>query len=420
MIFRLAAGARDFWLFWSGQLLSNMGRSFSSFAFPLLVYELTHSALSLTVMWAALFVPELLFGLLIGAWSDRVDRKRLMIVADVVRCCILLAAAGIGFAGHLQAWMLYAAGFGTATLDIAFESCEFASVPALVPENSDLGQTNSRMVTGYYAGALVGPLLAGLLVVVAPLQSALVVDAGTYLVSAATLLAIRVKFTAEGQQEHSSRKILADVREGLRYVLRTPTVRNISLLAGATQFVTATVSATLVLFATANLHASKTEFSFYNSAQGLGVIALSLVAARAGRRWGRGRAILASLVLRGAALIAFALTPWYWLSLVLWAIASGAEMVFGINADTMRQTIVPNHMLGRVASVARLVAFSSIPIGSLVGGWVLGILPISHVYLGIGVLVALIPVVFTLARGVLAMPAPAPAGADTEPVADQA
>src|SRR5579875_2128573 len=83
--------SRDFWKFWLGQTISNLGSSFSQFALPLLVYKLTGSALNLGITTAAELLPYLFFGLVIGAWVDRVDRKRLMIWTDLARA--LLTAA---------------------------------------------------------------------------------------------------------------------------------------------------------------------------------------------------------------------------------------------------------------------------------------------------------------------------------------
>src|SRR3954451_19895499 len=79
----------DFWKFWVGQAISSLGDSFTGFALPLLVYQLTGSALNLAVSMAAYMLPYLLFGLFIGAWADRLDRKRLMIVVDLGRALVL-------------------------------------------------------------------------------------------------------------------------------------------------------------------------------------------------------------------------------------------------------------------------------------------------------------------------------------------
>src|SRR5437588_1874321 len=79
----------DFWKYWAGQTISNLGSSITLFALPLLVFKLTGSALNLGISTAAEFVPYLLFGLLLGAWMDRVNRKRMMILTDIARAAII-------------------------------------------------------------------------------------------------------------------------------------------------------------------------------------------------------------------------------------------------------------------------------------------------------------------------------------------
>src|SRR5438132_12909333 len=95
----------DFWKFWSGQTISNLGSSFTQWAVPLLVYKLTHSALNLGVATAATFLPYLLFGLLLGAWMDRVDRQKAMIVLDLLNGAVIFSIPLVAQFGHLSVWL---------------------------------------------------------------------------------------------------------------------------------------------------------------------------------------------------------------------------------------------------------------------------------------------------------------------------
>src|SRR6476660_3122145 len=79
----------DFWKFWTGQTISNLGDSFTLFALPLLVFKLSGSALSLAISTAVEFLPFLFFCLIIGAWMDRLDRRRVMILADLLRVLVI-------------------------------------------------------------------------------------------------------------------------------------------------------------------------------------------------------------------------------------------------------------------------------------------------------------------------------------------
>src|SRR5215210_5887433 len=99
----------DFWKFWAGQTISNLGSSFTDFALPLLIFKLTGSALNLAIASATTFLPYLLFGLVIGAWVDRVDRKRLMIVTDLLRALLLASIPLLAALDLLSVWWIYAA-----------------------------------------------------------------------------------------------------------------------------------------------------------------------------------------------------------------------------------------------------------------------------------------------------------------------
>src|SRR5215470_17543677 len=101
----------DFWKFWTGQTISNLGSSFTAFALPLLVYKLTGSALNLAITTAATYLPYLLFGLLIGAWVDRVDRKRLMLYTDIGRAAVIVTIPLLAAVNLLPVWWIYVVTF---------------------------------------------------------------------------------------------------------------------------------------------------------------------------------------------------------------------------------------------------------------------------------------------------------------------
>jgi MFS family permease len=96
----------DFWKFWVGQAISNLGSSFTLFALPLLVYQLTGSALNLGLMTAVEFLPYVLFGLVLGAWADRVDRKHMMILTDVARAAIIASIPLLAGLDLLVVWWI--------------------------------------------------------------------------------------------------------------------------------------------------------------------------------------------------------------------------------------------------------------------------------------------------------------------------
>lgn len=383
----------DFWKFWTGQAISALGDSFTGFALPLLVYKLTGSALNLALSTAAYMLPYLLFGLVIGAWVDRLDRKRLMIFTDLARAAIIATIPLVASFNMISVWWIYAVLFISSTLSIAFDAADFAAIPSLVNPD-DLVTANGRITASYSAARVIGPLLAGGLVAILPLYDLILVDAASFAVSSATLALIRISFNAT--KEKKTTRIREDVVEGLRYVIGHPVLRNISAMMALVNFVSATTGTQAVLFAKQQLGASDSQIGWLFSAGSVGVILLSLLAGRLRKRFPFSKVALSALMLEGVMIIALSFTQVYWVALPLWALMSGLGILFNINTGSLRQAIVPNHMLGRIMSIAGVLAWSAIPLGAFLGGVVVDQTQnIGLVYGVIGLLVVIIPFAFS-------------------------
>jgi predicted MFS family arabinose efflux permease len=382
----------DFWKFWAGQTISQLGSSFTFFALPLLVYKLTGSSVNLAVATAAYFLPYLLFGLVIGAWVDRVDRKRMMIAVDLGRAAVIATIPLLSYLDALSVEWIYAGAFATATLTIAFDSGQFAALPALV-STDDLVTANGRLQASYSAAMVVGPLLAGVLVAVVDLETVFLVDSASFVASAVSLGLVRTSFNTDEQPER--KHILRDVIEGLRYVLRHPVLRNISLMMALINFVSATTFTQLVLFASVELDASDTQIAVLFAAGAAGVVCLGLAAGPLRRRLSFSVAALGAMMVEGVLGIVFAFNNIYAVGLVLWAAMSGIGLFFNINTTSLRQQIVPSHLLGRVVSIASVLAWSAIPLGALLGGWAIeATADVALVYAVIGALTFVIALAF--------------------------
>jgi MFS family permease len=384
----------DFKKFWIGQTISNLGSSFTQWAIPLLVYQLTHSAVSLGIATAATFVPYLLFGLLIGAWMDRVDRKKAMIVLDSLNAIVILSIPLVSQFGHLTVGWIYVVTFIQSTIFIAFSAGEFAAIPSLV-STDDLVTANGRIQATFSAAQVAGPLLAGALLSVMPLTWVMSFDSASFAVSALSLSLVRASFNAPIDEAKEPTKILQDVREGLAYVLSHPVLRNISVMMALINFVGASTYAQLVLFADVRLDASKRQIGLLFAAGSAGVVVTGLLAGRLRKRFSFTALAMTSLMLMGLCLIVFAGMRWFWVALPFWAAAGGLGILFNINTGSLRQAIVPNHMLSRVLSIAGVLAWSAIPAGALVGGWLVSATGnVALVYGIIGVLTIAIAAFF--------------------------
>ena len=384
----------DFWKFWTGETISSFGSSITQFALPLLVFKLTGSAVSLGIAFAMFGLPHLFFGLVIGAWADRLDRKRLMIVVDLLSAAMVASVPLASVAGVLSIWWIFACGFALATLGIFFQAAEFAAIPSLV-ERDQLVTANGRIQASFSAATIVGPLAAGAVLAFVPIESLLYIDALTFVVSALALALIARPFNAPRQAVRSS--IRAAVVEGLRYVLQHPVLRNISAMMAIINLVSVTVYAQIVLFAKQRFAVSDSELGLLFAADGAGVVVMSLAAGPLRSRYSFGNVALGALMLSGVMTIALAYAPTYLLAVAFSAASSGLGILFNVNTGSLRQAIVPNHLLGRIITIAMVLGFSASPLGATIGGFIVERTgDVQTVYASIGALVFGIALYFRL------------------------
>jgi predicted MFS family arabinose efflux permease len=388
---------RDFWFYFSGQLISQVGSSFTFFALPLLVFKLTHSATNLAITTAAGLLPYLLFGLVLGALVDRVDRKRMMLLTDVGRAFVIVVLPVLALSGALQVQAIYAVAFVQSTLGILFNCGEFTAIPSLVGRD-DLVAANGRIMATNSAGQILGPILAGVLVTVMSPADLLFFDAASFLASAASLAVIRRSFNAAEPPASAGGGVtglLKDVRSGLLYVWSSPVLRSISLMMALINFVASTENSQLVLFAERVLGATDSQVALLFAAGAAGVVIVSMAAAPIRRRLSFAVTALGALVVSGLCVTAMALVGSYPAALILWAASSGFGLLLNINTSSLRQAIVPSHLYGRVVSVAMVLAWSAIPLGALAGAAAIQLSgSVADVYAVTGALTALIALSF--------------------------
>jgi MFS family permease len=394
---------RDFSIYFSAQVASQFGSSFTLFALPLVVYRLTGSATNLALTTVSEFVPYLLFGLLLGAVVDRVDRKRLMIGVDLARGATIAILPVLALLGILRVEYIYAVAFAQATLGIPFDASEFAAIPSLVATD-DLVSANGRIMAVNQAAGVLGPAVAGALVALMAPVDLLFFDAASFGLSGVALMAIRTSFNASdaagsGAAAGKSARwsLLRDVRQGLAYVWGHPVLRSISIMMALINFFGSTAYTQLVLFANHLYNASNQQIGWLFAAGSAGVVLVGLSAGWLRRRFSFPVVALGALVASGLCLATMAYSPWYWLAVVLWAGYSGFGLLLNINTSALRQAIVPNHMLGRIMSIAGVLAWSAIPLGALAGAALIQATGnVAAVYAGIGLLTAAIAAAFAM------------------------
>lgn len=389
-------GGRDFRLFFGGQFLSNVGNSITDFALPLLVYQLTDSEVGLGLAFAIRMVPYLLFGLAIGAWVDRLDRKKLMISSDLLNAALLLPIPILALAGVLPVELIFVFLFLSSALNIVYDTGQFAAVYSLVNED-ELAKANGRTRASYQASSVIGAPIVGLLVWLGlRLEAILLIDTLSFVVSAISLRAVRRSFNAPaGDEPQPVSTILSDIREGLRFVMGNPLMRATLTMSAAINLTTTVVPATIIAFGTENLGASEFELGVLTAVGAVSAILLALSASPLRERLSFNVVTLGAVLAAGVLVAALAINTNLWVAMPLWGLALGFTILFNVCLTTLWQQITPPRMMGRVIATAQVLSWSIIPVGALGGSLIAdrtGRLDI--VYLVSGISMVVIGIVF--------------------------
>jgi len=362
----------DFRRFLAARLISLAGTSVTFIAFPVVVYELSGSPLLTALVVAFEALPYLLLGLPAGALADRLDRKVVMVRADLVNAVVLATIPIAHWFGVLTVPHMLVAAFLVPALFVFFDAADFGAVPTLVGRdriagaNSAIWSTSTVVETAF-------PLLAGALLAVVDGATLIAVDALTYVASAVLIRAITrpLSDARAGAEPLDRSALVADVREGLQFLWGHLTVRSMTIVGALQSVAGGAFVGQLVPWSDRQLgvQAGDWRLGVVFSAWGVGVLFASLTLPRAVRRVGAARVTLlclpASAVLCTATAFAY---DWVTgsLALVAWG---AAYMGVVINSITYRQQVTPEPLMSRVNTTGRMLSFGlGWPVGSVLGG----------------------------------------------------
>ncbi|MBW3657289.1 MAG: MFS transporter [Actinobacteria bacterium] len=383
---------------WTASFISNLGDGVDAAALPLLAAALTRDPTLFAGVAVAGRLPWLVFALQAGAIADRVDRRRLMAGANVVRFA-LMAVLGVAVLGDWASiWLLYVVAFSLGIAETLFDNAAQAIMPSVVTR-PQLERANGRLYAGeMVANQFLGPPLGGFLFAVAAAVPILL-DAGTFLVAAGLIAWMTGSYAARRPTptaaaggpgvvadpdptaaarddaqpaigELPRRRMRAEIAEGLGWLWGHRLLRTLAVLLGFMNGLSMMFFATFALFATDPdiLGLGEIGFGFLLTAGAAGSVLASLVAGRIVERVGRGPTLWTTLI--GSVVIPVA-TGASSDAFVVGALSAGfgfVAVVWNVVTVSLRQTIIPDELLGRVNSVYRFIGWGSMPIGAFLGG----------------------------------------------------
>uniref|UniRef100_A0AAU2JZM7 MFS transporter n=1 Tax=Streptomyces sp. NBC_00049 TaxID=2903617 RepID=A0AAU2JZM7_9ACTN len=362
---------KDFNVFWLGQALSVLGGSISLLALPLLVFDATGSIVQMGLVTVVSGTAAIGTGVFAGYVVDRTDRRRLMIVCDLLRAVLLGAVPFVWWATGPQVWLLYVLTALVTVLKTLFDVAYVTAVPNLV-RTQDLTAANGRLMGTFAFGTLLGPVAAGFITAAVGADRALAVDGATFLVSAASLGWVRFTRPAQGDR---TGKAGADsgagvFREmfvvGFRFLWSHPLLRPLTIQLTLLTFVTMGATDLLIYRLQHDLGQDAATLGYVIAVSGAGAVAAALIAGRLRRILGFGTCWLTSLGMVGAGVAVTGVSRSVPVIAALAAVFMFGITLGGICTMTLRQEVTPDHLLGRVTSAFWTVHNASGPVGAAV------------------------------------------------------
>ena len=354
---------RNYRLYFFGQIVSTTGTWMQSVAQVWLVLRLTHSGLALGITTGLQFLPILFLGPLGGLVADRFDKRKVLILTQAADAMLALTIGVLTLTGVIELWMVYALALGLGLVTVVDNPTRQSFVAEMVGPG-DLQNGISLNSAVFTFTRILGPAIAGALILTVGLAACFLLNALSFLAVIAGLVAMRPSELHRGEPTPRMR---GQIREGLRYVWTTPRLRWPLVLMAIVYTLSFNFSVLLPLLARFSFDGGAALYAQFLSAMGAGSLFGALVMATRRRPSPQGLAWAAAAM--GAAMVAAGVAPTVGVAFFVLAVIGFASMVFMATGNSMMQVGSAPSMRGRVMSIYAMVFLGSTPIGGPLMGW---------------------------------------------------
>jgi MFS family permease len=377
----------SYWKLWTATAISNLGDGVSMVAYPWLASAVTRSPILIAAAGFASRLPWLIFTLHAGVLTDRFDRRKLIVAMDFLRGLLTVFVGLVVFFNkdsfpaldelttitNLETnWPIYFTLLITAFLIGLAEVLRDNSAQTLMPsvvDKENLEKANGRMwsaesLTNSFIGPPLGSLLIGIAIFIP-----FFFDAVSFFFAVALIAALKGTFKPVADDKPREKiNFKAEIKEGYVWLWAHPLLRPMAIILGSMNGLATMVGATYILFAQEVLHTSVFTFALLGTAGAVGGTVGGLLAPKISAKLGSGRSLAMTLAAAPIGSLIIALTTTWQVVWVVVVFESFFAILWNTITVSLRQSIIPTHLLGRVNSVYRFFAWGSIPIGMFVGG----------------------------------------------------
>lgn len=376
---------RHFALLWLGSTISTFGSYITSIGLPVVALLFLHAtSAQVGLLEAVGALPGLLAGLFIGVWVDRLPRRPIMLLANLGQAALLVIIPLLAVAGLLHLAWLYLVVLLTGLLAVCFEVASLSFLPALLTPD-ELTTGNSRLGTSESLAEVAGPPMAGLLISLLTAPVAILLDVLSFLFSAGCISLIRVSERAHvlpGERAH----IWREMREGLSVLWGNPILRALAGYICTHTFFGGAYAALYLVYTFQLFGANPFAYSVLVALGGIGALVGSFGASYCARRFGVGRTLVGSSLFFGwlSFCTPLALGPWplvFALMATAQLVGDSGFAVYSINEISLRQELVPGHLLGRVNACMHILSRGIMPLGALLAALLSTVLDVRMILL---------------------------------------
>lgn len=357
----------NFWRLWGSSASANLADGIVAILFPLLAVRVTTSPALIAGLAVAATVPQLVFGLLAGGLADRLDRRRTMLIVQVLRTGVIGGMLALALADALSLPALYAAAVLIGTGEAFFDTNAQSMLPAVV-RREQLPSANGRLfAVEIVMNTFIGPPLGGILIALS-VPIALGSGMAGFVVAAFGLLLLTGSFRPETTE--ARRPLIVEIGEGVTYLLRHRLLLALTAMVACGRLGSNAFFAVFVLYAVAPgpMGLSEPEFGLLFTMFGVGSLIGSLLVARVVRLVGRANLLALVTLLFAASLLGPILTEDPLVVAAMFLVGGVGAMMWNVTNVSLRQSILPSRLIGRVVATHRFVAMAAGLLGAVAAG----------------------------------------------------
>ncbi|MDX8362620.1 MFS transporter [Cytobacillus sp. IB215316] len=356
---------KNFLLIWFGSMISNFGMQMYIITIPLLIYDISQSALAMSTMRAIEFFPNIFIGMIVGVFVDRFNRKKMMAWTSFIQVATITGIILLLMTDQLAIWHLYILGFILSSAGYTFGNANHSVLPQIVTKEQ-LTSANAQMTFVNTFIQMIGPGLAGAALLVFSYTSTLMVYMVCLFILYICVQLIRLPANNHTTKQHNS--MLRDIKEGIDELFFNKTLLTPTITILFVNFAASLITGVLIFYVKDQLGATSAQVGLMFSISAIGGLLGAAIINHIRKQFGRGNIFTFCLLIDACAMGVLIVAPTWWAIGISLAIRTFAITMSNIVYFTIRQEFTPNHLLGRVSGTSSMLMKLTLPLGLFIAG----------------------------------------------------